>query len=564
MPGAYSLTITDDQGCELSVYKYIQNASPVHVDLSGSYIGCDENSGSLTANATSGTTPYTYAFSNGETSGVNSVSGLNPGWYSVYVTDAQGCTGYDNVQLYYDAACYISISGRVFNDLNGNCIQDAGESGLPNVLVNATPGYHYATTNSQGYYSISALPGDYDLNVYSPANWNQICPDVPGTISVSAGNPGQAYGGNNFYLQPDSVFNDISVVVSSGPARPGFPLHWYATVRNLGTTTLTPVLTLEHDALASYTGSNPSVSSYNAATHTATWNVSPMPPLTTRNYYLYTTLSTAALIGDSVHATGNVALSSAASEVNFDNNTDYYARLVTGSYDPNDKAVEPRGLGDEGYIMPDETTLHYRVRFQNTGTDTAFTVVIRDTLDPSLDVPSFVLDESSHDIEYEITGEGYLTFTFNNILLPDSFVNEPASHGLVSYFINLKEDVVPMTEIRNTAAIYFDFNPPVYTNTTLNTVFDITTSVVENADFTAGLMPNPSNGNSMLNLNLPVAGKLQIQLSDLSGRVVLDRQFGTLAARQHAIPVNGLPSGVYMLNIRSGNLYKSLKMVVTR
>jgi uncharacterized repeat protein (TIGR01451 family) len=58
---------------------------------------------------------------------------------------------------------------------------------------------------------------------------------------------------------------------------------------------------------------------------------------------------------------------------------------VGSSYDPNDKAASPRGLGDDHYILPNEP-LNYTIRFQNTGNDTAFTVVIRDTLDMDLDI----------------------------------------------------------------------------------------------------------------------------------------------------------------------------------
>jgi len=561
-PGSYNLVVTDAQGCELSVFKYVQNSSPVQVSLSGTFTGCNQGGGFVTSTVTNGTAPFTYQWNNG--GNTDAITGLNTGFYSVQVTDAAGCTGYAYTQLNLDQACYVNITGRVFNDLNGNCVQDAGESALPNVLVNAGPGYHYATTNSQGAYSISALPGDYEIQVYSPNNWTQICPEAPQTISVSANTPGQTYGSNNFYLQPDSVFNDISVSVASGPVRPGFPVHWYAVVRNLGTTTLTPVLELEHDALATFTGANPPVTSYNAASHTASWNVAPMPPLSSRNYYLYTVMSTSAVLGDSARATGIVSLSADANEVDFENNTDMYARLITGSYDPNDKAVQPQGFSEQGYILPDETNLFYRVRFQNTGTDTAFTVVIRDTLDPALDVPSFRVHESSHPMQYEIDGEGYLTFTFNNILLPDSFINEPASHGLVSYYIDLKENTAPLTEIRNTAAIYFDFNAPIYTNTTLNTVFDITTGQESMPGMQAVVLPNPSAGSSLLQVQMPQAGSLNLVITDLSGRTVLQRQFGTVASGEHLIPLDNLSTGVYLVNVSAGDTFRSVKLVVGR
>jgi len=99
-----------------------------------------------------------------------------------------------------------------------------------------------------------------------------------------------------------------------------------------------------------------------------------------------------------------------------------------GSWDPNDKQGFPLGYGPDRYIRPG-TELEYLIRFQNTGTDTAFNVVIRDTLANWLDPLTVRIGASSHDYRFELAGEGVLIFDFQNILLPDSNVNEPLSHG---------------------------------------------------------------------------------------------------------------------------------------
>ncbi|MCB0596179.1 MAG: hypothetical protein KDD28_18975, partial [Phaeodactylibacter sp.] len=59
--------------------------------------------------------------------------------------------------------------------------------------------------------------------------------------------------------------------------------------------------------------------------------------------------------------------------------TDIECRENIGAYDPNDKQALPAGYDDEHFIKPG-TDIEYHIRFQNTGTDTAFTVVVRDTL----------------------------------------------------------------------------------------------------------------------------------------------------------------------------------------
>ena len=72
-----------------------------------------------------------------------------------------------------------------------------------------------------------------------------------------------------------------------------------------------------------------------------------------------------------------------------------------------------------------------------------------------------------------------LEFTFNNILLPDSTTNERESHGFVFFDLDAPKNLPPGTRIENTAAIYFDYNKPIITNTVLNTIAapDVTTQL---------------------------------------------------------------------------------------
>ncbi len=67
---------------------------------------------------------------------------------------------------------------------------------------------------------------------------------------------------------------------------------------------------------------------------------------------------------------------------------DIECRPNIGSFDPNDKTGLPLGVSAAGIIAPG-TKLEYLIRFQNTGTDTAFRVEIRDTLSKLLDFGNF-------------------------------------------------------------------------------------------------------------------------------------------------------------------------------
>ncbi len=148
---------------------------------------------------------------------------------------------------------------------------------------------------------------------------------------------------------------------------------------------------------------------------------------------------------------------------------DIYCGEVTGSYDPNDKTGYPIGVTQDKHIEANQQ-LQYRIRFQNTGTDTAFTVVIRDTLDMDLDIFSTRSGVASHSYDFQLYGPRVLEWTFNDIMLPDSNINEAGSHGFVSFIVDQLPGLPDGTQITNSAGIYFDFNTPIITNQSLHTI----------------------------------------------------------------------------------------------
>lgn len=148
------------------------------------------------------------------------------------------------------------------------------------------------------------------------------------------------------------------------------------------------------------------------------------------------------------------------------NNTAQFTRTVIGSYDPNDKTL----MTATSTLPLTENELTYRIRFQNTGTDTAFRVIVLDTLPQNLDLLSLQMIDASHDYNLEIKNPRILEWTFNDILLPDSTTNEAMSHGYVLFKINTLDTLIAGEMLPNDAAIYFDFNAPVITNEVIITI----------------------------------------------------------------------------------------------
>lgn len=149
-----------------------------------------------------------------------------------------------------------------------------------------------------------------------------------------------------------------------------------------------------------------------------------------------------------------------------------------GSYDPNDKRAIPTGIGMENNIQRN-WELDYNIRFQNTGNDTAFLVVLRDTISEHLDLATLNVRSGSHQYSYEINPERELKITFANIQLPDSTTNLDESQGYLEYSISPKSDVPFGSLIENTAYIYFDYNAPIITNTVFHTIQKPVVSTIE-------------------------------------------------------------------------------------
>ncbi|MCO6484224.1 MAG: DUF11 domain-containing protein, partial [Saprospiraceae bacterium] len=107
---------------------------------------------------------------------------------------------------------------------------------------------------------------------------------------------------------------------------------------------------------------------------------------------------------------------------------DIGCRQVTLAYDPNDKMAIPTGVGPE-HLLAANRPIEYTIRFQNTGTDTAFRVLLTDILPPELDVNTFRPGYASHDYSWEIRGLDTLEVLFFPITLPDSAVSQEGSQG---------------------------------------------------------------------------------------------------------------------------------------
>jgi uncharacterized delta-60 repeat protein/uncharacterized repeat protein (TIGR01451 family) len=242
---------------------------------------------------------------------------------------------------------------------------------------------------------------------------------------------------------------------------------------------------------------------------------------------------------------------------------DIYCGVVTGSYDPNDKRGFPSGLGEDFEILPNQD-IEYIIRFQNTGTDTAFTVVVRDTLDINFDIFSVTPGVSSHNYTFRMYGPRVLEWTFPNILLPDSTTNEPLSNGFLSFKVKQKPNLSDGTLLKNDADIYFDFNEPIITNETSHKVqrrtFQASNSLTQLSKTKTGikLYPNPTKLETTLSFST-YQKQVAYKLLNLSGQVVLEKI--NLYGKEVKVNLSEVPNGMYLMEVKTNLGTEMVKVV---
>lgn len=496
-------------------------------DINGTYVG-----GSCNATYV-GAQPATHTFTQlapGDYEAILDVDIFNQFGFQTFCTGSLWFTIPDNGTL-----CG-QVNGRIYVDGNANCLFAGGENTVPNTLVKITPGPYYAVTNANGQYSVNLPYDTYTFTEQHPV----LVQSCPVQVTVNSGTPIQ----NNNIGCAGGVPLDVELSMANGPARPGFQLQYALALDNLtaaATGTVTLVMTFDPELI--YLSSTLSPAS--VVGNTITWTA---PALTMTNAFQHREVHVhfqvppdITLIGDTLGTTATISTQNADADLT--NNTVTSTTEVTSSFDPNDKLVRTESGSTGLFLIGTDEELHYTIRFQNTGTDTAFTVIVTDTLPPALDLATVRMGASSHPYTWSLSGDGVLRFVFANILLPDSNVNEAASHGLVQFHVRPELPLLPGTEMSNNADIFFDFNPPVRTNDAV--VVAETSTQVQEQEQGQGLRVFPNPVNDELHFAVPGgSGPYRVDVIGAEGRLYL-----TARTDVPMIDVSALPAGLYALRV---------------
>ena len=433
------------------------------------------------------------------------------------------------------------VVAQVYVDANNNCTYDAGEQAAPGFLGNVTG-------NGLDLNRISTLSGamrwfldvgSYDLTMQSTnANW-AFCNDSEQLDFTGTEDSLHFY----FGVQALQDCYEPTVDISSPFLLRCFPSNIYVSYCNEGTITA-PGATVDVtlDSMFIYLSANPAPSAING--NVLTFDVGDLEPFECGNIHIEVEVSCEAELGDE-HCYSAEIFPITNCNITSPWSIAEECQENVGSYDPNDKRAWPAGVGATNDILPNED-LSYQVRFQNTGTFMAINVVVLDTLSENVDLSSIRLGVSSHDYTFEILDDRVLSWSFENIMLPDSNSNEPASHGFLNYTIKQQPDLPNGMTIDNSAAIYFDFNEPVITNTYTHTINDMIVNIsVVPDELGVKVFPNPNQ--SVFNVAIDEAdfGMGYYQLTDIHGKVI---QTHRIPSSQFQIE-HQLPTGLYVLKL---------------
>ncbi|WP_027418561.1 FG-GAP-like repeat-containing protein [Crocinitomix catalasitica] len=373
------------------------------------------------------------------------------------------------------------VRGDCYVDANNNGFRDSLEVGVNFGEVFSTPETFFSFAHSDGKYFVnfdSEIVDSYIIEPTVPDLWSLSSDSAVYNVYVDED---FIYRDSlDFGFYPEIILDTLSNDITGGFPRCNTVINYWLTIKNEGTTVPSGIAHLILDDDISFVDSELAPDSI--VGQNIYWSYDSLNYFDDFQIVTSVEMPSFLAMGDTLMSVFIASADSLGRPV-FET-FDTLNQVLVCAYDPNDKMAEPAGIDSLGYIPTFVDQIDYTIRFQNTGNDTAVQVRIEDQLDSNLNWLSIEPISSSHNMSIRIDPGGKVEFFFKDIMLPDSNVNELKSHGFVKYRIYLAEELERGTEINNTAEIYFDFNPPIITNTKIHTLYDCN-DIMESLEFSS-------------------------------------------------------------------------------
>ncbi|MBN8678533.1 MAG: T9SS type A sorting domain-containing protein [Chitinophagales bacterium] len=509
-----------------------------------------------------------YEWSTGDTG--PALFNLTQGCYNVSVTGGGSCVEYlefcfpkeDSIEF---NQCAANVTGKLINDLGvAGC---NGASGIPYQVIRTMPSGAINFTDQNGDYAILLPNGTFNLDAPQYSAGDIACP--AGGVHTVNSVIGQTISGQDFHFLNN---NSLDLRIQQKPlrtAQPGYPYSMRVEVCNDGSTAVPGTIDLEYGNLLgtlsnSHFAQHPGAIVLNSEVtgspnNNADFNIASLAAGACE--LLQLDLLTG--IGTPVNSEfiTDARVNPSAGDPTPANNISTLYNTVVGSFDPNCVLAYPARNGnpkDGGQIIRDQdNTIVYQIFFQNTGTAPADQVVVRDLVDPNLDLASIRNITATHNMKI-VTSENNkeLIFKFDNIGLPDSTSDYAGSIGSIQYQIDLKPGLALGTEVKKQVAIFFDFNSPVITNQNVLELVNSSKVAQLNNDKNLNLYPNPADGFTGFYCD----GASEMKVYDTAGKLVISVEY---EAGLQEINTTALPNGVYLIRLETNGKIRSGKLVVS-
>jgi len=438
--------------------------------------------------------------------------------------------------------CY-NINGYVYNDINENGIKDSLEQGLGNQKILILPININIFTDENGYYSLPGEIGDFQFKLFINNNWEYTTDSV---LTIS--NIDSLTSSNiNFGIKAKNADTNLYITLTSldgGKCNSYVP--YFINYKNIGNTAIDAKIVLNiDDKLKNISYFSVTPDSISIDSSYISWDIDSLNANTENAIKLL--VKTPDINSSNDTLTSNVKIL-CNSDIKY---SDTLKQIINCESVSNDKQVSPEGVYEEKFVLMNET-LNYTIRFQNTGNDTAYHVIVIDTLDSSLDLNTFEVLSSSHNLQTSYNTNGIIEFRFDSIMLVDSTTNQPESQGFVKYKIKAKSGLEDNTVVHNTANIYFDNNPRISTNTIYNTLtYDISNLNIKQKykiSNKVNFYPNPFSQTAKLEFENKNNETYQLQITDITGKLLQTQQ----SNRNIMIIEKGnMPSGMYFYKLQN-------------
>jgi gliding motility-associated-like protein len=156
--GTYSLTLTDANGCNQTDTYTLTVPPALSFSITSTNISCfGYNDGTATTSTTGGTPPYSYLWSNGETT--SGITNAIPANYMVTLTDASGCTQTASANITEPGGITFTTSSTIvscFQGSDGTATVNITGGGTPPFVINWGNGFQQSNVTTSINTGLSA------------------------------------------------------------------------------------------------------------------------------------------------------------------------------------------------------------------------------------------------------------------------------------------------------------------------------------------------------------------------------------------------------------------------